>query len=450
MKISVTDFRCFHMAEDINVRPVNILVGENSAGKSSFLAAVRFLLDLFRDDAKPTFNRDPFYLGSYEQIAHYRGGRFGRAKEFSFSFTDDVDKDYMGRRGRMFKGNAEVEWETPRSQTTAISFFNNRSQPAISELSFTSGQFGFVANLKEDVRLKLFGPGGMEVDLPTKRSRGYDPLIYDLSFIDFLLRDGRFLVRGPGSEETNAKIESLLTHVIDLYQSSKRLLPREIFASAPVRSKPSRTYNPGESIPSADGEHIPFVLSQIKEFDKELWAELARSLTAFGKSSGLFEGLTVKRLSNTESGPFQLIVSSKGSKSNIIDVGYGVSQCLPILTDLIRARARSMFLIQQPEVHLHPRAQAELATFFCQMVQRKHHTLFIETHSDYLIDRFRTEARDGNIKPEDISILYFERKGHDVTIHSLTVDSKGNVHGAPASYRQFFVTEELKSLGVKL
>jgi hypothetical protein len=443
MQISVTDFRCFHVANDINVRPINILVGENSAGKSSFLAAVRFLLDLFRDDAKATFNKDPFYLGSYEQIAHYRGGRFGRAKEFSFSFTDVLDRTHLERRARLF---GRENFVLPEEQCTNISFFNNRSQPAISELSFKSGPYGFTASLKDQVSLKIFGPQGT-IDLPTKRLRGYDPLVYDLSFIEFLLRDGRFLLRGP--DEHHSAQEPLLAFINELYLSGKRNLPREVFASAPVRSKPSRTYNPGESIPAADGEHIPFLLSQIKEFDKELWTEVARTLTQFGKASGLFEAVNVKRLSNTESGPFQLMVASGGSKSNIIDVGYGVSQVLPILTDLIRAPVRSMFLLQQPEVHLHPKAQAELATFFTQMVKRKHHTLFIETHSDYLIDRFRTEARDGNFKPEDISILYFRRKGHDVTIHSLTVDAKGNVQGAPSGYRQFFITEEMKSLGVK-
>jgi predicted ATPase len=180
-----------------------------------------------------------------------------------------------------------------------------------------------------------------------------------------------------------------------------------------------------------------------------LWTEVARTLSQFGKASGLFDTLTVKRLSNTESGPFQLMVTAGGLKSNIIDVGYGVSQSLPIITDLIRARERSMFLIQQPEVHLHPRAQAELSTFFSQVVKRKHHTLFIETHSDHLIDRLRMEVRDGrNIGPADLSILYFERKGLDVSIHSITVDENGNVRGAPSNYRKFFITEEMKSLGI--
>jgi predicted ATPase len=109
-----------------------------------------------------------------------------------------------------------------------------------------------------------------------------------------------------------------------------------------------------------------------------------------------------------------------------------------------------MFLFQQPEVHLHPRAQAELATFFASVVKAKRHTLFIETHSDYLIDRMRTEVRSGKrISPDDLTLLFFEKRGLDVLIHPMTFDEMGNVRGAPATYRKFFIQEEFKSLGVE-
>src|SRR6185437_15158839 len=92
MELSINDFRCFHHAADIPFRPINLLVGENSSGKSSLLAAIRFIHDLFgRDEQKASFNKDPFYLGSYEQIAHFRGGRFGRAKEFAFRLKGEID-----------------------------------------------------------------------------------------------------------------------------------------------------------------------------------------------------------------------------------------------------------------------------------------------------------------------------------------------------------------------
>ena len=140
-----------------------------------------------------------------------------------------------------------------------------------------------------------------------------------------------------------------------------------------------------------------------------------------------------------------LEVPRRGPWRNLIDVGYGVSQALPVVTDLLRSDA-PMFLLQQPEVHLHPRAQAALGSLFCQMAGLRQ--LIVETHSDHLIDRVRMDVRDGEstLKPDDVSILYFERGDLDVRIHSLRIDEEGNILDAPDSYRRFFMEETTRSL----
>ena len=76
--------------------------------------------------------------------------------------------------------------------------------------------------------------------------------------------------------------------------------------------------------------------------------------------------------------------------------------------------------------------------------------LVVETHSDHLLDRVRMDVRDGTskLRPEDVSILFFERGDLDVRIHSLRLDGEGNVLGAPPSYRRFFLEESRRSLGL--
>jgi hypothetical protein len=81
----------------------------------------------------------------------------------------------------------------------------------------------------------------------------------------------------------------------------------------------------------------------------------------------LFDEIAVKQLGDMEGGPFQLQVRKAGKhgaspRRNLIDVGYGVSQALPVLVELFRSNASQMLLFQQPEVHLHPSAQAALGT----------------------------------------------------------------------------------------
>ena len=139
----------------------------------------------------------------------------------------------------------------------------------------------------------------------------------------------------------------------------------------------------------------------------------------------------------------------KGRPRNLIDVGYGISQVLPTLTEMFRDNGPSTFLLQQPEVHLHPSAQAALGTLFCQIAAGGKQ-LVVETHSDYLIDRVRMDVRDGttDLQPEDVSILYFEPGDLDVKIHSIRIDEMGNVLNAPHSYGEFFMAETRRSIGL--
>ena len=235
------------------------------------------------------------------------------------------------------------------------------------------------------------------------------------------------------------------------------------YASAPVRSKPRRTYDPARPTRDPEGDYIPMYLANAYFQDKRQWNTLKDALEKFGKASGLFDEISVKPLGKKDSEPFQVQIRkfgkrAKGPQRNLIDVGYGVSQVLPVITELLRRDVRvrgdedakslrPIFLLQQPEVHLHPSAQAALGSLFCQ-IAGSDRQLVVETHSDHLLDRVRMDVRDGttNLRPEDVSILFFERGDLDVRIHALRIDNEGNIVGAPEGYRKFFMEETARSL----
>jgi predicted ATPase len=173
------------------------------------------------------------------------------------------------------------------------------------------------------------------------------------------------------------------------------------------------------------------------------------ALEEFGSSSGLFEQIEVIRKGKKESDPFQIGVKSGGPTFNLVDVGYGVGQALPILVDTLqRSAGNEVLLLQQPEVHLHPKAQAELGSFFARRAGKRRRFV-IETHSDYLVDRIRTEVRRGtHLKPEDVSLLYFERDEHGAMIHNLELGKDGSITNPPTGFRQFFLDEERRLLDI--
>ena len=206
-----------------------------------------------------------------------------------------------------------------------------------------------------------------------------------------------------------------------------------------------------------EGSDVPMLLMRLEETQIEEWEELKQHLTEFGKNSGLFQNIKIKKLGNSLSDPFQLQFKVRGPTSNIIDVGYGVSQVLPILVQILPPslsgfsrsshRLPTYSLLQQPEVHLHPKAQAEFTTMLIKSSSNSNRSFLIETHSDYMIDRARIEIRKGNIKPDEVSLIYFEPKRNIVNVHNIRFDKMGNMTGVPQGYRDFFLKESKRLMG---
>jgi hypothetical protein len=127
--LELHNFRSFRDPGPAQIKPLTVIVAENSTGKSSLLAILRIALDMVGGDLKPNFNRDPFFLGAYDQIAHYRGGRGGRRPSFSFTLRTNVK---LTRRR-----------DFPSSFPAAYSaeFVKSVSQPSVASIKMSCGDF---------------------------------------------------------------------------------------------------------------------------------------------------------------------------------------------------------------------------------------------------------------------------------------------------------------------
>ena len=108
-------------------------------------------------------------------------------------------------------------------------------------------------------------------------------------------------------------------------------------------------------------------------------------------------------------------------------------------------------MLQQPESHLHPRVQAELASLLVEFAKDgKGLNYLVETHSDYIVDRVAVEIRRGNISPDNVSLVYHESKNGGVKIHNIEFDERGELVDVPPKYQQFFTQEACEFLGLEL
>jgi predicted ATPase len=176
----------------------------------------------------------------------------------------------------------------------------------------------------------------------------------------------------------------------------------------------------------------------------ELSQEIKRLLRQFGRDSGLFRDIRIARLGKGRSGPIQVLVTDSGGvTSSLADVGYGVSQVLPVLVQAALSSSFNLLLIQQPEVHLHPKAQAALGTFMAGLVKSKDCGIVVETHSDYIIDRVRKAVAEGVLDSKQVGLLFFDKMKSKTTVSLIELDDAGNLIDPPMHYRRFFLEEEL-------
>jgi hypothetical protein len=406
--------RCFGERQQMPIRPVTLLVGENSTGKSTVLAMVRAAWDLAHGSADPDFNEEPFDLGGYDAIAH-RGGKGQRAEELCIAAS-------FLTRGAL-----------PGYRVTGT-FVERAGQPSLTEWEAQRGDTKLRFTFAEGAsRLVLERADAVLMD-EVERSPLRAPKL--LSYLVYtVLERRRDAMAGP---------------VLDMMPDSALAKEPRPVAGAPIRSKPIRTYNPRREVREPEGSHVPMELSALHGTSPQEFTVLAEQLAVYGADANLFTKLQVKRLGKKVGDPFQLLVAVDRRAFNLRDVGYGVSQVLPILVDTLAAPKGQTFLLQQPEVHLHPRAQAALGSLFVEQAARRKQTFVVETHSDYLVDRVRMDIRDrrSRLRAQDIVILYFERVAGRATVHPITIDDKGNLLGVPFGYRRFFLEEERRLLGI--
>ena len=427
-ELRLRDFRCFRGRHAVPLAPLTLLVGENSTGKTSFLAAVRAICDVAFRQREPDFREPPYDLGSFPEIVHGMGRQGGKRQSL------EIGVKGLGAKSQMLGCSAKF-----RSGLAAA--------PCLSEGRATAGSLwlrwwaagheGF--NFKLGLDDESWGNGDV-------RMRGTHEWTVTRHSAHLLSEEDRS--PSEGNYERELRFRSLISRFENFF--SCRFPP---FASAPIHALPRRTYDPTRLADDPWGADVPSRLASLQFQDKDKWTALKDKLDEFGRESGLYDDFSVKQLTKFEGGPFQLQVRKfgksgrKGPKRNLVDVGFGISQVLPVLEALFRADGPPMFLLQQPELHLHPSAQAALGSQFCRTAEAGRQ-LMVETHSDYIMNRIRLDIRDRRtkLKPEDVTLLYFERDDLDVRIHPIRFDEDGNVQDAPPNYRRFFTDELNRSL----
>lgn len=216
--------------------------------------------------------------------------------------------------------------------------------------------------------------------------------------------------------------------------------PLSCLTHGPMRAKTRRLHHGSKTHFSSTGEHTPYMLRDVLSESPEL----AESINEFGRVSGLFDEIVVSTIkTKVKDKPFVLQVRKADKYFHVDELGFGVGQVLPIITDISFYPSGTSFLIQQPELHLHPKAQAALGDVF-HKAALDGSALVVETHSDFIIDRFRMALKkkgDGDLRSQ---VIYFDKTAEGAnSAHEIEINGDGAFVDPPENFRSFFVKESI-------
>jgi hypothetical protein len=412
---------------------VNFFLGENSTGKTSVLSAIALLssTDFW---INLNFNTSDYEFGGYKDIVSISSKD---KKEFHLGVYKCGDK---------YEKNAcyILHFREDKNGLPVLSRFSQLSAKHFVTLKISPKEISFYGSKNVPDCVKCFDlEGCFEYlkKLPSNVKRGYKKISGDFRVA---LKHNPILM-----------FPTVLENVFPEYKTNKNddhypfpvLTDRYLASLAPIRTKPKRTYDGFTQRYSAEGEHTPYVIRA--NIGKKGGSSFRSALEFFGKESNLFSTISVAQFGKDSAAPFELLINlSSSSPLRINSVGYGVSQALPVVVELLNRPDKTWFTVQQPEVHLHPRAQAALGDIFFQVASAQKKIIFVETHSDYLIDRFRLNYRKNKVEDNFAQILFFEREENGNNIIQIKIQSDGEYpENQPKEFRSFFLEEQRKILG---
>jgi hypothetical protein len=415
------------------------MVGENSSGKTSILSLLK-LLSTNDFVWNQRFSTDDVNLGHFKDIvsAHSSNRTY-----FSFGVIDDL-QDFHG----------------PQHGATAMlyTFKDHEGLARISSFTSIAGQRQLFLRLdgKNVYFMSKKIPGRITIDILRNillpqwvEERNSEASDYRK------ITEPPDRYPSPEQYPLYAPLMMAVTQIHKQYKGSGQEHPlfygrREIVWIAPIRTKARRTYDDiSQGDFSSDGQHTPYLIRRVSQSGAENKKPFDAFMGRAGKLSGMFESIEIKKHGIDPAAPFEVDAVLDGEPLSLINVGYGVSQSLPVFVEIATRPKGSWFAIQQPEVHLHPRAQASLGDAFFEMAVTDNKRFLIETHSDFTIDRFRMNYRKKGTKKPDSQVLFFERRDKHNTVTSLPINAHGELPAdQPDSYRRFFIAEEMSILGL--
>ncbi|HQL86386.1 MAG: DUF3696 domain-containing protein [Lentisphaerae bacterium] len=444
-KLRIQNFKGWQDTGEIEMAPLTLFFGANSSGKSSI---GQFLMMLKQTVESPD-----------RKAVLYPGGKNSAVQLGSFH-------DMVYKRDLKNKIQFDYCWTLPETFSGSYPYKTDKGESVMqfagNELAFHA-EIGMAAEALSSLALSKFYYELLEDDsaqltVGMKRHEEKAKYKFDASPHEPKRTQGR-----PWPFDAPVRFYGFPDEVVAYHQQAEfvqelNLRHEKLFNSlcylGPLRIKPDRLYTwsgvEPESVGYAGENSIAAILAasdrEISMGKRQKFYPLKATIAQKLKEMGLIESFEVEAISEKRR-EYEVKVRPKGAPNlvDLPDVGFGISQVLPVLVQCFYAPVGSIIIMEQPEIHLHPSAQSALADVMIDVINSKERRngkgsedrniqLIIETHSEHFLRRLQRRIAEGKITQDSVSAYFANVNKAQATLDSLQIDEYGNIQNWPENF----------------
>lgn len=437
-RLRLTNFRAWKDSGELRLAPLTVFFGANSAGKSSISQLLRLLRDTVASSERQRALQlgdplDPAGVPGFEELVHGRdvsrelGFGLGWTLERPLDVHDPLsDRDFHGdamrfdaRLGADRKGQPQTRGfryalDQGRSEQLSVSFEQRPSSAgsrAAKGFALGSAQFPLAPN-----------PGRQRALPAPQRFYGFP------DEVSAWYRNTAF------TDDLVLELERLLRSVVSL--GPLREPPRRLYVGTgeTPRHVGHRGEKTIEALLAAGRRSFRLRAGQKPKTLQELVAERLLAM-------GLIHDFAVEAVSRSGRVYEVWVRTAKGlPRVKLTEVGFGVSQVLPVIVECFYVPRRTLALIEQPELHLHPRVQSDVADLFVDAVRAQENGVprdcqfLVESHSEHFLRRLQRLIAEERLRPEQAALYFVETVRGQARVRELEVDAFGNILNWPEGF----------------
>jgi len=434
-QLRVQNFKIWRNTGNIQMAPITLFFGANSSGKSSIGQLLMMLKQTVESpDRKAVFypggKNSAVQLGSYQEMVYRRNPDNNISFEYQWDFQNSLQiKDPITNQiysGDFLAFEAAVGIGDKQKYSLVVDHFKYKlmGNGKLTLAVWLERKTGTKAEYKADAE---------QYTLVRKKMRAWS-LKDAVRFYGFPDEVVAYYQNADFVQELNLRHEKLF---------------HSLFYLGPLRTKTERLYswsgvNP-ESVGFSGENTVAAILSARNRKISLGYKRLARPFEGIIalklKEMGLIEEFKVNPISEQRQ-EYEVKVRTKGSKDwvDLPDVGFGVSQVLPVLVQCFYAPPGSIILMEQPEIHLHPSAQSALADVMIDVISSRENgadrniQLIIETHSEHFLRRLQRRIAEDVVQQEKVSAYFANITKTPATLEPLQIDLFGNIQNWPDNF----------------